>query len=88
MINRQSSSAVDSIDKGLREVLIRRRLAWSHPDRVSGDLLFQDTRVPISLFLRFLSENKIEEFGKAYPSVSKEKIMAVSKLVILNSQFF
>lgn len=70
-------SLTDSIGKEVHKLLINEKLVWSHPDRVSGDLLIYETRVPLSLFLQFLSENKIEEFEEAYPSVSKDKIIAI-----------
>ncbi|HTH57177.1 MAG TPA: hypothetical protein VL728_14100 [Cyclobacteriaceae bacterium] len=74
---RKPISLTDSIGKDLHKILVKEKLVWSHPERVSGDLLIYDTRVPLSLFLQFLSENKIEEFEEAYPSVSKDKIIGI-----------
>src|SRR5258708_39997337 len=74
---RKPISLTDSIGKSLHKVLVKEKLGWSHPERVSGDLLIYETRVPLSLFLQFLSENRIEEFEEAYPSVSKCKIIAI-----------
>lgn len=74
---RKPVSLTDSIGKSLHKALLKEKLVWSHPERVSGDLLIYDMRVPLSLFLQFLSENKIEEFEEAYPSVSKNKIKGI-----------
>ncbi|MBS1486012.1 MAG: hypothetical protein JST43_00380 [Bacteroidetes bacterium] len=74
---RKPISQTESIDKGLHKTLLKEKLVWLHPERVSGDLLIYETRVPLSLFLQFLSKNKIEEFEEAYPSVSKDKIIAI-----------
>jgi len=76
---RRPISLTDSIGKSLSKILLKEKLVWSHLERVSGDLLICDTRVPLSLFLQFFSENKIEEFKEAYPSVSKRKITAILK---------
>jgi uncharacterized protein (DUF433 family) len=74
---RKPISLTDSIGKGLHKILVKEKLVWSHPERVSGELLIHETRVPLSLLLQFLSENKIEEFEEAYPSVSKDKIIGI-----------
>jgi uncharacterized protein (DUF433 family) len=74
---RKPISLTDSISEELHKTLVKEKLVWSHPERVSGDLLIYKTRVPISLFLKFLADNKIEEFEEAYPSVSKDKIIGI-----------
>jgi uncharacterized protein (DUF433 family) len=74
---RKPISKTDFIGNKLPAILIKKKLLWSHPDRVSGDLLIYDTRVPFSQFLKFLSTGRIEEFEEAYPSVSKDKIIAI-----------
>ncbi|MBS1682008.1 MAG: hypothetical protein JST48_09865 [Bacteroidetes bacterium] len=81
MRTRKPISLTDSIDKSLYKVLLKEKLVWSHTERVSGDLLIYETRVPFSLFLQFLSENKMEEFEAAYPSVSKGKIIGLNKIL-------
>ncbi len=65
------------ISKSSYETLIKTKLIWVHPERVSGDFLIYGTRVPLSLFLGFLRKNKMEEFEVAYPSVSKDKIIGI-----------
>lgn len=67
----------DPISKSSYKTLIKEKLIWVHPERVSGDFLIYGTRVPLSLFLQFLRENKVEEFEAAYPSVSKDKIIGI-----------
>lgn len=77
MKNRQPVSSTTSIKKDLLKVLLKEKLVWVNRDRVSGDLLIYETRVPLALFLQFLSENNMEEFEAAYPSVSKDKIIGI-----------
>lgn len=67
----------DPISKSSYRALIREKLIWVHPERVSGDFLIYGTRVPLSLLLQFLRENKVQEFEVAYPSVSKDKIIGI-----------
>jgi uncharacterized protein (DUF433 family) len=74
---RKPVSSTDPISKSLYKVLVKEKLVWIHPERVSGDYLVYGTRVPLALFLKFLQENKMEEFEEAYPSVSKDKIIGI-----------
>ena len=67
----------DPISKSSYKALIKEKLIWSHPERVSGDFLIYGTRVSLSLLLQFIRENKVEEFEVAYPSVSKDKIIGI-----------
>lgn len=84
MKNRQPVSST-SIKKDLLKILLKEKLVWVNRDRVSGDLLIYETRVPLSLFLQFLSENKMEEFEEAYPSVSKDKIIGILSHLAMSS---
>jgi len=74
---RKPISSKDPISKSSYKTLIKEKLIWVHPERVSGDFLIYDTRVPLSLLVQFLRENKVEEFEAAYPSVSKDKIIGI-----------
>ena len=74
---RRPISSKDPISKGSYKTFIKEKLIWIHPERMSGDFLIYGTRVPLSLFLEFLRENKVEEFEVAYPSVSKDKIIGI-----------
>jgi uncharacterized protein (DUF433 family) len=67
----------DPISKSSYKTLVKEKLIWIHPERVSGDFLIYGTRVPLSLLLQFVRENKVEEFEMAYPSVSKDKIIGI-----------
>ncbi len=77
MKNRQPISSTTTIKKDLLKILLKEKLVWTNRDRVSGELLIYKTRVPFSLFLQFLSENKLEDFEDAYPSVSKDQIISI-----------
>ncbi len=74
---RRPISSKDPISKSSYKTLIKEKLIWVHPERVSGDFLIYGTRVPLSLLLQFIRENKVEEFEMAYPSVSKDKIIGI-----------
>lgn len=71
------------MSKSSYKTLIKEKLIWSHPERVSGDFLIYGTRVPLYLLLQFLGKNKIEEFEAAYPSVSKDKIIGILSHLVM-----
>jgi uncharacterized protein (DUF433 family) len=49
-----------------------------NPAKVSGELLFRDTRVPISaLFENFKDGVSIDQFLEWFPGVKREQILAV-----------
>jgi uncharacterized protein (DUF433 family) len=74
---RKPISSKDPISKSSYKALVKEKLIWVHPERVSGDFLIYGTRVPLSLLLHFIRVNKMEEFEAAYPSVSKDKIIGI-----------
>jgi uncharacterized protein (DUF433 family) len=74
---RKPISSKDPISKNAYKALVKEKLIWVHPARVSGDFLIYGTRVPLSLLLQFVRDNKVEEFEMAYPSVSKDKIIGI-----------
>jgi uncharacterized protein (DUF433 family) len=50
---------------------------WQDSARVSGEVCFRGTRIPVSILFDYLEVGQLEEFYRGYPDVTKEQVHAV-----------
>lgn len=55
-----------------------RPVIWSDPERLSGEVCFTGTRVPVRILFEYLMAGEpLSEFLAGFPSVSEEQAKAV-----------
>ncbi len=50
---------------------------WQDPDRLSGELCFRNTRVPVTVLFDHIRAGKYEDFFEDFPPVTREQAEAV-----------
>ena len=50
---------------------------WKDPARLSGEVCFRDTRIPVSILFQYIEAGQLDEFYHGYPDVSRDQVHAV-----------